>query len=196
MKIIITEEQYNNIIDNLTFLGYHSSKRELKSGFYKGSVLNENYDDIIRYAYMEIISDYDENLENDNFDGMRKTFDDLGYGFTFVSKYPINSSSYQYDKYKYGSYLYKIFGHGDEFILDDPNEIDTEIIISKKPLYFENNVLYEGHFHDGNYYYKDDSQFKDNDIYDYEPTQDEIDQFIKHKFQIPDSEKKKLKQNQ
>lgn len=181
MKIIITEEQYNNIIDNLTFLGYHSSKRELKSGFYKGSVLNENYDDIIRYAYMEIISDYDENLENDNFDGMRKTFDDLGYGFTFVSKTPIKASSWQSDEYKYGNNLYKVYGHGDEHILDDPNEINAEIIVSKNPLYFEKYVENINE----RFYYNEDPQFLDNDIYDYQPTQDEIDQFIKHKYQLP-----------
>jgi hypothetical protein len=131
----------NENTENKTFLGYHSSKRDMKDGLYKASVLNvSDYSDLIRSAYMDIISDYDENLENDDFEEMNNVFNKNGYGFTFVSNEPIKALSYQYDKYKYGDYLYKVFGDGNEILLDDPNEIGATIVVSKKPLYFKQEI--------------------------------------------------------
>jgi hypothetical protein len=141
-KMINKVNNFNNFInenvDNKILLGYHSSKGNMKDGFYKASVLDtDHYYDLIRSAYMEIISDYDENLENDDIDKMNDAFVEKGYGFTFVSDKPIEASSFQYDKYKYGNHLYKVFGDGSEILLDDPNEIGATIVVSKKPLYFK-----------------------------------------------------------
>ncbi len=131
----------NENTENKTFLGYHSSKRDMKDGLYKAPVLNvSDYSDLIRSAYVDIISDYDENLENDDFEEMNNVFNKNGYGFTFVSNEPIEASSYQYDNYKYGDYLYKVFGDGNEILLDDPNEISATIVVSKKPLYFKQEI--------------------------------------------------------
>lgn len=128
----------NEIADSKNFLGYHSSKRNLTDGYYKGATLDlETYDDLIRSIYMEVISDYDENLENDDYEAMNNVFHSAGYGFTFVSREPIEASSFQHDKYKYGDYLYGIYGDGNEMVVDDPNEINAEIVISKNPLYFK-----------------------------------------------------------
>ena len=132
-EIIIESES-----EKKEFLGYHSSNRKMNDGFYKGSILNINdYEEIIRYAYIEIISDYDENLENEDIKAMNEVFKENGYGFTFVSDNPIESTSFQYSNYKYGDYLYKVYGNGNEILLTDPNEIGANIVVSKEPLYFE-----------------------------------------------------------
>jgi len=136
-------ERLNENTSNKTFLGYHSSKRNMSDGFYKSSVLNvSDYSDVIRNSYMEIISDNDKNIQNDDFEKMNKVFNKKGYGFTFVSEEPIEASAYQYNKYKYGDYLYKVFGDGNEILLDDVNEIGATIVVSKKPLYFKQEVEY------------------------------------------------------
>lgn len=128
----------NEVFDQKNFLGYHSSKRNLTDGYYKGETLNVNiYDDLIRNIYIDIISDYDENLENNDVEAMNKVFHEAGLGFTFVSRQPIEASSFQREKYKYGDYLYEVYGNGDEILVDDPNEINAEIVISKTPLYFK-----------------------------------------------------------
>lgn len=120
------------------FLGYHSSHRNMIDGYYKSTVLDINhYSDVIRNAYMEIISDYDEYLENDDVEAMNNVFKKHGYGFTFVSKEPIVASSYQTSKYKYGDYLYKVYGDGSEILLDDINEIGADIVVTQQSLYFE-----------------------------------------------------------
>jgi len=140
-KVKNFKHSINESMDNKIFLGYHSSKQNLKDGFYKADVLNvSHYSDLIRNSYMDIISDYDENLENNDFGGMNNVFRKKGYGFTFVSNKPIEASSYQYNEYKYGDYLYKVFGDGNEILLDDPNEIGATIVVSKKPLYFKQEV--------------------------------------------------------
>lgn len=126
------------LLKNKNFLGYHSSKNDMKNGLYKADVLDaDDYSEVIRQAYMDIISDYDENLENEDYEGMNKVFEDGDYGFTYVSKEPIKASSFQSSKYKYGDYLYKVYGDGSEIVLDDHNELNAEIVVSKKPLYFE-----------------------------------------------------------
>ncbi len=126
------------LVKNKNFLGYHASKHDMKSGFYKGDVLDtDDYSEIVRQAYMDIISDYDKNLENDDYEAMNKVFKTKKYGFTYVSTKPIEASSFQSSKYKYGDHLYKVYGDGSEIILDDYNEINAEIVVSKKPLYFE-----------------------------------------------------------
>ena len=86
---------------------------------------------------MEIISDNDKNLENNDIDKMNKVFDKYKYGFTFVSDHPIEGSSFQPEKYKYGNHLYEVYGNGNEILLDDPNEIGATIVVSKTPLYFK-----------------------------------------------------------
>jgi hypothetical protein len=138
MKIKSFNNFINENFDNKIFLGYHSSDKDIVSGYYKSTILNrQKYSNLIRDVYMEIISDYDENLENDDIDGMNNKFEELGYGFTFVSNNVITSSAYQTSKYKYGDFLYKVYGNGNEAILDDVNEIGANIVVSKKPLYFE-----------------------------------------------------------
>ena len=128
----------NEMFDQKNLLGYHSSKRNLTDGYYKGDTLNINtYDDLIREIYMNIISDYDKNLENNDVEAMNNVFHEAGFGFTFVSRQPIEASSFQREKYKYGDYLYEVYGNGNETIVDDPNEINAEIVISKNPLYFK-----------------------------------------------------------
>ena len=128
----------NENIDSKTFLGYHSSRKDMKNGYYNSSVLNpSDYDDVIRNAYLEIISDYDEYLENNDIKGMNDVFDKYNYGFTFVSDEPIKGTPYQSTEYKYGDYLYKVYGDGNEILLDDVNEVNATIVVSKKPLYFE-----------------------------------------------------------
>lgn len=128
----------NENIENKTFLGYHSSRRDMVNGYYKATVLNVlDYSDVIRNAYMDIISDYDEYLENDDIEAMNDIFKKNGYGFTFVSDEPIKGSAYQSSDYKYGDYLYKVYGDGNEILLNDVNEISATIVVSKKPLYFE-----------------------------------------------------------
>ena len=123
--------------NKMVFLGYHSSMRNMESGFHKGDILDiENYSDVIRYAYSTFISDFDKYIENDDIEHMNKVFKKGGYGFTFVSKEPLKGY-YSIPNYKYGNYLYKVFGSGSEFLLDDINELYATIVISKKPLYFE-----------------------------------------------------------
>jgi hypothetical protein len=127
----------NENVNDKTFLGYHSSRNNMKNGYYKSGVLNiSDYSDIIRSVYMDIISDYDEYLENDDTEGMNNVFEKNGYGFTFVSDKPIKASSFQSSEYKYGDYLYKVYGDSNEILLDDVNENGATIVISKKPLYF------------------------------------------------------------
>jgi hypothetical protein len=126
-----------SIFYRTVFLGYHSSDYELE-GMNKGNILDsDDYSDVIRNAYMNIITDYDKNLENDNIEAMNRVFKKYKYGFTFVSDKPINASSFQRSKYKYGDNLYKVYGNGSEILLDDVNEINATIVVSKKPLYFE-----------------------------------------------------------
>lgn len=141
LKILVKQikkEYINENIDNKIFLGYHSSMQKMTDGFYKADVLDiSKYEDVIRNAYMDIISDYDDNLENDDIDAMNDIFESRGFGFTFVSDKPIKASAYQTSEYKYGDYLYKVYGYGDEILLDDPNELDATIVVSKKPLFFE-----------------------------------------------------------
>ena len=128
----------NENVENKTFLWYHSSRRDMVTGYYKSTVLDvSDYSDVIRNAYLEIISDNDEYLENDDVEAMNNIFKKNGYGFTFVSDEPIKGSAYQSSKYKYGDYLYKVYGDGNEILLDDVNEIGATIVVSKKPLYFE-----------------------------------------------------------
>ena len=113
------------------------------SGYYKSDVLDlSDYSDVIRNAYMEIISDNDKYLENDDIKSMNNIFKKKGYGFTFVSNEPIKATSFQSTEYKYGDYLYKVYGDGNEILLDDINEIGSTIVVSKKPLYFEKIWIY------------------------------------------------------
>lgn len=139
IKNKLNEKQFvNENVNDKIFLGYHSSRNDMKSGYYKSNVLNvSDYSDVIRSAYMDIISDYDEYLENDDTEGMNNVFKKYGYGFTFVSIEPIKASAYQSSEYKYGDYLYKVYGDGSEILLDDVNEIGATIVASKKPLFFE-----------------------------------------------------------
>lgn len=134
-KIFLIEA---SILSDLTFLGYHSSRKNIQSGYYKGPLLDEQeYEELIRNIYVDQISDNDEKVENDDITGMNRVFKSKGWGFTFVSKHPIEASAFQYTKYKYGDNLYKVYGTGDETLVDDPNELNAEIVISSDPLYFE-----------------------------------------------------------
>lgn len=124
--------KYNN------FLGYHSSNSSALDGLQKSDILDEDrYSELIRDIYIQIISDSDQAAQESDIDAMNEYFEEKGYGFTFVSDEPIKASSYQYTEYKYGDYLYKVYGTGKEIVLDDPNEIGAEIIISKAPLFFK-----------------------------------------------------------
>lgn len=130
-SVELTEDIKNKIL-----YGFHATKHDMKNGFYKGNI-DTIYPEAIRETYQNIISEYDVNLENDDIDKMGKILEKKGYGFTFVSREPIKSSSFQSGQYKYGEYLYKVYGKGDELILDDYNEINAEIVVTKHPLYFE-----------------------------------------------------------
>ena len=142
LKKFIKEIILENI-QNKNFLGYHSSKKNMANGYYKSNVLNlSDYSDVIRNAYMEIISDYDEYLEDDDVESMNKVFEKNGYGFKFVSNQPIKGTLYQSSEYNYGDYLYKVFGDGNEILLDDVNELNANIVVSKNPLYFEKIKVY------------------------------------------------------
>jgi hypothetical protein len=132
------KEFINENSNNSMFLGYHSSINFMTSGHYEASVLDTDlYPELIRHAYLGIISDYDEYLENDDIESMNNAFEERGLGFTFVSKYIIMGSPYQSSEYKYGDYLYKVYGDGSEILLDDINELEADIIVTDKPLYFE-----------------------------------------------------------
>ena len=110
----------------------------MPDGLYKGDTLDSNtYSDLIKDIYYQIISDNDENTENDDTEAMNDVFSEHGYGFTFVSRNPIEASSFQREKYKYGDFLYEVYGNGDEILVDDPNEIQAEIVLSKNPLFFK-----------------------------------------------------------
>lgn len=133
-KIFLIE---SSVLSDLTFLGYHSSRKNVQSGYYKGPLLDEReYGELIRSIYADQIG-YDENVENDDIAGMNQIFKSKGWGFTFISKHPIEASVFQYTKYKYGDNLYKVYGTGYETLVDDPNELNAEIVISSEPLYFE-----------------------------------------------------------
>ena len=69
---------------------------------------------------------------------MADWFENEGYGFTFVSSNIIEGTAFQASKYKYGDYLYKVYGNGwpDDIEINDPNELNATIIMSKKPLRF------------------------------------------------------------
>lgn len=97
----------------------------------------EEHSDVIKNIYIDIISDSDEIAQSEDISAMNEKLEDLGYGFLFVSKESIKASSFQSSKYKYGNYLYEVYGTGDEHILDDPNELYVEIVMTKKPLLFK-----------------------------------------------------------
>jgi hypothetical protein len=131
IKIILNESIDNKYQNN--FLGYHSSRKNIPNGLSKGEPLSEIYEELIRTFFIEYIDDNQEY----NIDEMIEVFNENGFGFTFVSKYPIESSVRQNTKYKYGNNLYKVYGNGREYLLDDINEIDATLVVSKNPLYFE-----------------------------------------------------------
>ena len=113
------------------FLGYHSSDYDL-SGMEKGEVLDSDmYPELLRSAWIDFAEERDADPEE-----MAEWFEDKGYGFTFVSDDPIEASPYQTSKYKYGDYLFKVYGTGKELLMDDPNEIGATIVLSKDPLKF------------------------------------------------------------
>lgn len=115
------------------FLGYHSSSSPRLEGLQKGDVLDEDrYEELIREIFITYFQESDISVEQ-----MNEYFEDKGYGFTFVSDKPIRASSFQHTEYKYGDYLYKVYGTGKEMVADDPNEVNAEIIISKAPLLFK-----------------------------------------------------------
>ncbi len=132
VSLALTENSHSH------FLGYHSSRKEYADGLHKGNVLDLNtYEDIIPRLYSELITDWDKNIETNNVRAMNNVFLKRKLSFTFVSSKPIEASSFQYLKYKYGNFLYEVYGDGTETVLDDPNEINAEIVVSKNPLFFK-----------------------------------------------------------
>jgi hypothetical protein len=132
-EALLIEDTRNNMV----FLGYHSSDYDL-SGFEQGEVLDvDTYADVLRNTYLELISDGDEIITSGDPQKIADAFEDMGYTFTYVSSEPIMASPFQSCKYKYGDYLFKVYGDGSELKTDDYNEINAEIILTKKPLYFE-----------------------------------------------------------
>lgn len=134
----IIKEEFNNIVnENGThniFLGYHSSDGVMEK-YEQPELLDEKqYDDVIRNIYNELFNNPDDIDISD----MNEKFEELGFGFLFVSTEPIKASPYQASKYKYGDYLYEIYGTGKEHVFDDPNELNAEIIMTKEPLHFKN----------------------------------------------------------
>jgi len=116
------------------FLGYHSSKYEIDE-ISKGEILDSSvYQELIRTTYIDYGGPYLEDVED-----MADWFESEGYSFTFVSSDIIEGSAFQASKYKYGDYLYKVYGNGwpHDIKINDPNEIGATIIMSKKPLIFK-----------------------------------------------------------
>lgn len=116
------------------FLGYHSSKHKIKE-ISKGETLDSSiYSDLIRNTYIDHGGVYTEDV-----DEMAEWFENEGYSFTFVSNDIIEGSAFQSSAYKYGDYLYKVYGNGwpHDIEINDPNELGATIIMSKKPLRFE-----------------------------------------------------------
>lgn len=151
MNILITENQLKflakkankidgflneNKVSDKVFLGYHSTHNELEDGYYRGSSLYGADPEIIREIYMYLISDYDKNIRNDDIEAMVRKLSRAKYYFTFISREPIKGY-YSTPKYKYGDYLYKVYGDRSEHLFDDYNEIYAEIVATKKPLYLE-----------------------------------------------------------
>ena len=119
------------------FLGYHSTNSDL-DGLTPGEVLSpDDYEDVLWRTYTEYFYDTGELVENRDIDGIAEWFEENGYSFTYVSSEPIMGSAYQASKYKYGENLFKVFGDGKELLMDDYNELNATIILSKNPLFFE-----------------------------------------------------------
>ena len=126
-------EKLDKEIEGKEFYGYHSSKTSFNDQYSKGPI-DPQYEEAILKAYQTYIAEYDDNVVNEDYEAMASELEDNGFGFTFVStKGPLMIG----DKYKYGDNLYKIYGDEDVFKVDDTNELNADIIIAKKPLYFK-----------------------------------------------------------
>ena len=133
--------------DNMIFLGYHVSMNIIKNGYSKGVTLDEyDYFMVIQDAYIKIYGndldvDIDE-LDDDEKEEIIVTMNDKlnsdDYGFTFVSEYPIERRDNQTSLFRYGNYVYMVYGDGSELIIQDEITEGANIIVSKKPLYFKN----------------------------------------------------------
>lgn len=109
------------------FLGYHSTNSKFNN-LDEGSYIDANYNDYVRETYYNLYS-YDELLENSDYDSMADKLNEDGHTMLFVSDYVIESPNDYRSKYKYGDFLYKVYGkYGDYTIVDDPNEINASII--------------------------------------------------------------------
>ena len=106
----------------------------MTEGYNKGHLLDsQQYASDIRSIFYEFIAEKDISV-----DEMQEYFEDNGYGFIFVSeKEPIEASSSQTSKFKYGNELFEVYGTGDEFLHDDINELNSVIVTSTSPLYFK-----------------------------------------------------------
>ena len=142
MKFVITETDlklliqkiFESMTDGKYFLGYHSSNKKLPEGWYKGNILDaEKYPNEIFNTYLELISNYDQNLKNKNIYAMNRKFIENDYSFTFINDRPERNNK----GFQYGKYLYKIFGKGNEFILDDINKPNENLIVTQNKLYFQ-----------------------------------------------------------
>jgi len=148
MRYIVKE---NINLDTLDFLGYHSSKQKNLEGFTATYYFHDDHIQRIREIYYHSISynseyyrsDFPSNewdSEDDIIDFMNEAINEEGYRVTYVSTEPIKASNFQAGKYKYGDYLYKVYGKPNTYhIIYDPVEINAEIIIYKEehPLYFK-----------------------------------------------------------
>jgi hypothetical protein len=139
MIILINE---NIIKDGYEFMGYHSSRHRIE-GFKEGADLDiDQYEELGRNIWNEYLGDIGSDIDWDDDDDVIRAFDSMNerYHFLFVSRNPIEASSFQTSKYKYGDNLYKVYAKKGSYLLaDDPNELEAEIIIQKRgiPLYFE-----------------------------------------------------------
>ena len=64
---------------------------------------------------------------------MNRKFIENDYSFTFINDRPERNNK----GFQYGKHLYKIFGKGNEFILDDINKPNENLIVTQNKLYFQ-----------------------------------------------------------
>lgn len=127
-----------------TLMGYHSTNLILDNGLKAPEILDtDQYPELAWEVFYNSVPtaypDFNEILDTRDTDRMYEAFEELGIKVLFTSDQPIEATAYQGNqKWKYGKYLYRIYGTGQETILDDPNgEIGAQVIVTKKALRWE-----------------------------------------------------------
>lgn len=124
--------------DNLDFLGYHSSKRNIQG--YSFMEYNDHDYQRVREVFLNSVASSHEALETGEVEDMINVIEEKGIGVTFISDKPIEGSNFQAEKYKYGNNLYKVYGDESNVVmLPDTHELSATMVIYNKEnkLYFE-----------------------------------------------------------